>query len=482
MLAAPVDIESLDLEYVARLPATVMEAVIADMSDEDAMSLYYTWRFKWSEWARWEQRAPPGTWRYWVCIAGRGGGKTKTGAEWVNQMALERPGCHIGLLAATAADARDTMAAAILEASPPWFTPRYLVSARRLIWPNGSYATTYSADEPEQTRGANLHYGWVDELGKFRDIKTAGNVTAWENFHLAVRIGLHPQVLVTTTPRRIGRGAEFVKDLVLGKKVNGRRPCEQPPGDPAVWRPRPNTVVHRWSTDRNKMNVAASFLDDLAANYGGTVLEAQEIRADILDEVAGALWSMHESEAGGATIAPWRVTKVPRIVRLLVAIDPSHAEMGGYDEAGIIVAGLGDDGHVYIMADASMRGSPLAWAQEAIAVYNRYRADAIVYEVNTVQSEKMANVVKDTISTVDPSNLIKWVPVRATRDKATRAEPVAALYEQGRVHHVGEFEVLEDEMVSWDRTSKNSPNRMDALVWAVTALLLDGSKPETKLL
>lgn len=464
------------LADLAELPGAAIDEILAELGPIYAQAVYVRAKHDWNEWARPEQLPPPGDdWRFWVCIAGRGGGKTRTGAEWVIDGARTYPGIHTGLLAATAADARDTMVKAILEASPPWFEPRYYPTNRRIIWPNGSVATTYSADEPDQTRGANLHRGWCDELGKFRD-QAEGQVTAWENFVLAVRLRMigmmivSPQLLVTTTPRRVGRGAELVKDLSLGKKVGGKRAVVVPEGDPAVWRPRPNVVVHRWSTDRNRQHLAASFLTDLDDQYEGTSLEAQERRGEILDETEGALWSEDVLNRN-------RVKTVPPLARVLVSVDPSFSDRGTGDEAGIIVGGLGVDGDVYVMADRSQRGSPLAWAKAAIAAYNEFRADGLVYESNTVKTEKTANIVTDTIKAADPEARVNWIPVHASRDKATRAEPVAALDEKGRVHHVGQFDVLEDELVSWDRDPRRSPNRLDARVWLVTALLLTGNKP-----
>jgi phage terminase large subunit-like protein len=460
------------LDYLASLPPEDLEEALAELGEEDAQALYVAEKHNWANWARPEQLPPPGDWRFWLCIAGRGGGKTRTGAEWVIETAGQNPGCRIGLLAATAADARDTMVKAILDCSPPCFRPRYSVSNRRLVWPNESYATTYSADEPEQSRGANLHHGWADELAKFRDVAgSGGQVTAWENFVLAVRLGVTPQVVVTTTPRRTGRGAEIVKDLTLGKKVGGHRAVFVPKGNPAAWCPRPNTVVHRWSTDRNRAHLAHSFLADLDQSYAGTTLEAQERRGEILEAPEGALWTPEIIDAA-------RVQGVPRLTRLLVAVDPSHSSSGAGDEAGIIVGGLGEDGHAYVVDDRSLRGSPLAWAQAAVTAYNEFRADGIVYETTMVQTDRGGNVVQDTISAVDPDKRVRWIPVHASRDKCTRAEPVAALYEQGRVHHVNALEVLEDEMVSWEPSSKMSPNRLDALVWLVTALLIrDKKKP-----
>jgi len=360
----------------------------------------------------------------------------------------------------------------ILACARPDFRPRFEPSKRRITWPNGSIAILYSADEPEQTRGANLHFVWADELGKWRDPRgVSGKITAWENIVLACRLGLTPQLLVTTTPRRVGRGAEIVKDLTLGKRVNGRRPLAPAQGDPAEWWPRENTVVRQWSTDRNAANLAASFLADLTDNYGGTTLEAQERRGIILDDVEGALFKIEHIE-------PFRVTGVPTLARVLVAVDPSHADEGTGDGAGIIAGGLGTDGEVYVWEDRSLQASPLTWAKAALALHNEVRADGIVIEVTAVQTEKRGHVVKDTIALVDPDRKVKWIEIHAAVDKAQRAGPVAALYEQGKIHHVidvrsaDRLAALEDELVSWEPSAKKSPNRLDALVHLVTELKL----------
>ena len=473
------------LSFLAQLPPEELDSILAELSEEDAQAVYLTERYDWSNWARPEQLPPPGQWRYWICIAGRGGGKTRTGGEWANEKAERNPGSHGGLLGATKADVRDVMVedpeSGILACAPPWFRPRYEPSKRRLTWPNGATATTYSADEPEQTRGANLNWGWADEVGKYRQPGgsrvpgKAQTITAWENFILAVRIKPDPQVLVTTTPRRVGRGAEIVKDLTLGKKVGGKRQVVVPRGDPAVWSPKLNTIVHRWSMDRNRSNLADSFVADIEEAYAGTTLESQEKRGEILDDVEGVLWNLDQIDED-------RVPGVPRLVRVLVSIDPAHAEDGGGDAAGIIVGGLGEDGDGYVWDDRTGNVTPLAWAKEGISAYNENRADAIVIEVTAVQTEAKGHVVKDTIKLVDPERKVKWIEIHASTDKRTRAEPVAGLYQQHRVHHVIDAKrpdilaALEDEMLSWDPTTRKSPNRLDALVHLLTELMLKDQK------
>jgi phage terminase large subunit-like protein len=256
-------------------------------------------------------------------------------------------------------------------------------------------------------------------------------------------------------------------------------------GDPAEWRPNGNTVVSQWSTDRNAANLAVSFLADLDSNYSGTTLEAQERKGIILDDVEGAIFLASLIDAA-------RVAAVPPLERVLIAIDPSHADEGTGDGAGLVAGGLGVDGHVYVLDDGSLRGSPLTWAKAGIALHNLWSADGIVIEVTAVQTER-GHVVKETIRLVDPDfdehgklverRRFNWIEVHATADKLARAQPVALLYEQGRVHHVTDsrtpdrLAALEDELVSWDPTQRQSPNRLDALVHLVTELALKRRPP-----
>jgi phage terminase large subunit-like protein len=466
------------LPFLATLPPEDLDALLLEMSEDDAHAIELDERYAWANWARPEQLPPAGRWRFWICVAGRGGGKTRTGAEWINDVAEANPGARGGLISATKADVRDVMIedphSGIIACARPDFLPKYQPSKRRVTWPNGTVAIVFSADEPEQSRGFNGHFVWADEVSKWRDPK-GSKITAWENITLGCRLGFNPQLLVTTTPRRTGRGAEIVKDLVLGKRVNGRRPVAPVQGDPAEWWPRPNTVVRQWSTDRNAPNLAASFLQDLDENYAGTTLEAQEKKGIILDDVEGAIFKIEHIE-------PYRVTGVPALQRVLVAVDPSHADEGTGDGAGIVAGGLGVDDEVYIFDDESLHGSPLTWATASLALLNSARADGIVIEVTAVQTEKKGHPVKDTIKLVDPERKVNWIEIHASQDKLGRAQPVALLYEQGKVHHVvdrrapDKLAALEDELVSWDPTQK-SPNRLDALVHLVTELALRRRSP-----
>jgi phage terminase large subunit-like protein len=373
---------------------------------------------------------PDGDWRAWLILAGRGFGKTRAGAEWVRAQ-IESGRCRRMILAArTVDDARDVMVegeSGILAICPPWNRPVWMPSTRMLKWPNGAIAMVYSADKPDLFRGKQCDGAWADELAAWRYPE------AWDQLLLGLRLGADPRVVVTTTPRP----TPVIKELMA----------------------HPTTVVTRGSTYDNRANLAPAFFDGIISRYEGTRLGRQELYAEILDDNPNALWQR-------AQIDKLRVKEAPQeLQRVVVAIDPSVTTTG--DEAGIIVAGLGPDGHGYVLEDATIRGSPHTWGSRAVQAYHRHQADRIVAEVNNG-----GEMVELTIRTVDDK--VAYKAVHASRGKRTRAEPIAALYEQGRVHHVGTFAELEDEMCDWE-PEMPSPNRMDALVWALTELMLGAS-------
>lgn len=384
-------------------------------------------RYRWTLRARTNQLPPDGDWRAWLILAGRGFGKTRAGAEWVRAQ-IESGRCRRMILAArTTDDARDVMVegeSGILAICPPWNRPVWMPSTRMLKWPNGAIAMVYSADKPDLFRGKQCDGAWADELAAWRYPE------AWDQLLLGLRLGADPRVVVTTTPRP----TPVVKELMA----------------------HPTTVVTRGSTYDNRANLAPAFFEGIISRYEGTRLGRQELYAEILDDNPNALWQRSQ-------IDKLRVTEAPaELQRIVVAIDPSATTTG--DEAGIIVAGLGPDGHGYVLDDATIRGSPHTWGSKAVQAYHRHRADRIVAEVNNG-----GEMVELTIRTVDDK--VGYKAVHASRGKRTRAEPIAALYEQGRVHHVGTFAELEDEMCDWE-PEMPSPNRMDALVWALTELML----------
>jgi len=424
---------------LASLPEAQRLKVLADLTDEEAAALEYDWQF----WARPNQLAPIGDWQTWLLLAGRGFGKTRTGAEWVRDKATSGKFGRIALVAPTASDARDVLVegeSGILAISPPWFRPHYEPSKRRLTWPNGALATTYSADEPERLRGPQHDAAWCDELGSWR------YPDAWDMLMFGLRLGPNPQSCVTTTPKPV----KLVKDLLVDS----------------------GTTITRGSTYDNKANLSPKFLSKIIKKYEGTRLGRQELYAELLEDMPGALWNrkmIDDLRVGGPTGKP-----VPEMRRIVVAIDPATSTNEGSDETGIVVAGLGFDNHGYVWEDRSGAYSPDGWAREAVAQYHNRKADRIVAEIN-----QGGDMVESTVRVVDRN--VSYKGVHATKGKAVRAEPVAALYEQGRIHHIGAFPVLEDQMcgftVDFDRKAMGySPDRMDALVWAFTELMLEDTE------
>lgn len=347
----------------------------------------------------------------------------------------------MAIVGETAADVRDVMVgdglssgegSGILQVHSKDFRPKYEPSKRRLTWPNGAIATCYNATEPDQLRGPQHHAGWADELAKWQYADDT-----WDNLEFGMRLG-EPRICVTTTPKPIKR----LKDIIAD----------------------PGTIVVRGSTYENKSNLSQKFLDRIT-KYEGTRLGRQELHAELLDDVPGALWTR-------ALIDELRVTpkQVPELIRVVVAIDPPASSGEDADEAGIVCVGLGIDGHCYVLEDASKIAKPHEWATEAIAVYNARKADRIVAEVNNG-----GEMVENTIRVLEPN--ISYKAVHASRGKAVRAEPISTLYERKMVHHVGAFPTLEDQQTSFtpdfDRSKAGySPDRMDALVWAITDLMI----------
>jgi phage terminase large subunit-like protein len=319
----------------------------------------------------------------------------------------------------------------ILRAHPPGNRPAWEPSRRRLVWQNGAVAHAFSADDPEQLRGPQFDAAWCDELGKWRRAEAA-----FDMLQFGLRLGIAPRQVVTTTPRP----TPLIRKLVAD----------------------PRTAVTRAATAANAMNLAPTFLSRIVARYRGTRLGRQELGGELLEDLPGALFPRATIEA--ARIAPG---ELPALRRIVVAIDPPASSRAGADACGIVAAGLGVDERLYVLADHSAaRLSPLEWASRAIALYRQLEADRIVVEVN--QGGEMARAV---LAEVDAR--VPVADVRATRAKVLRAEPVAALYEQGRVRHAGDFRELEDEMMNFDAeglSAGRSPDRLDALVWAITSL------------
>lgn len=374
------------------------------------------------EWrhCRADQRPPKGAWFAWVLRGGRGSGKTRTGAEWTRRMVSLAP--RFALVARTGADIRDTLVegeSGILATSPPNARPEWEPSKRRLTWPNGSVATCFSAEEPDRLRGPQHFAAWCDEMAHW---PLAQEV--WDNLLLGLRLGRHPRVCITTTPRPTKLIREILKD--------------------------PTTRDVRVSTYANLSNLAPSFRDTVLKRYEGTRMGAQELHGEILEDVEGALWAVEMIETH-------RVQQCPEdFDRIVISVDPAGTANRKSDETGIVALGrIGT--HVYVLEDLSGRYSPHGWATRAVRAYEKWNADMIVAERNYG-----GQMVEATIRGTGTQARVKTVHSR--RGKAIRAEPIVGQYEQGRWHHVGMLDELETEQTTWVPGEGDSPNRVDALV------------------
>jgi phage terminase large subunit-like protein len=384
-----------------------------------------------------------GAWTTWLVLGGRGAGKTRLGAEWVRALAHGTPPYaherhrNIALVGETEHDVREVMIegpSGLLRVSPRSERPHWTATRRRLEWPNGAVAYAFSAEDPEQLRGPQFDAAWCDELAKWKHADAT-----FDMLQFGLRLGARPRQLVTTTPRPI----PLIKRLLAD----------------------PRTAVTRAATQANAAHLSPAFLDEVLARYAGTRLGRQEIDGEIIEDRADALWTR-------ATIEAARVAQAPPLMRVVVGVDPPGSARPGADACGIVAAGLSESGIIYVLEDASAQGlAPAGWAQKAVALYRRLEADALVAEVN-----QGGDMVRAVLAQVDAHVPVKCV--HATRGKWLRAEPVAAMYAQGRVKHAGRpLAALEDEMCDFGVAGLStgaSPDRLDALVWAVTALTSRG--------
>lgn len=426
---------------------------LADLTDEEADDLLHTWEL----WARPNQLEPDAVldngelWTIWLILAGRGFGKTRTGAETVIKWAKSGQCKRIALIAEDSADARDVMVegeSGIIACSPRDFVPKYEPSKRRLTWPNGCVATLFSAEDFDSLRGPQFDGAWCDELCKWRYAQDA-----WDNLMFGLRLGDHPRVIVTTTPRPI----KLLKDIVL----------------------RSDTVITKGTTMENLGNLAAPFRKAVVDKYLGTRIGRQELNAEILDDVPGALWSRTLlDETRVVPINPETPIVLPHFVRIVIAVDPQKEFGEAAAETGIMVVGKTESGHGYLLEDLSVNGSPEEWGRLAVQAYDDWAADMVVYEANQ-GGEMVASVLRSAARYMKDEGLrdADFVPlkaVHASRGKYVRAEPVAQLYEQKKIHHVGTFPELEDQLCEYtpDGNMGYSPDRMDALVWGFTELMV----------
>ena len=405
--------------------------------------LLHEWRF----WARPMQLPPPPPWRVWFIQAGRGAGKTRAAAEFIRAEAESGRARRIAVVGETSADVRDVMVegpSGILAVSPPGARPRWQPSLRRLTWANGAVATTFAAVDPEQLRGPEHDLAWADEVAKWPDEE------AWHNLMMGLRLGA-ARCVATSTPR------------------------------PRAWLRRlladPGTIVTRGATAENAANLAPQALADLERRYGGTRLGRQELAGEFLEEVPGALWQRAMFERDG-----FRTDPPGAPAQVVVAVDPAVSAGEDSAETGIVAAARDRAGRFFVLADASARLSPDGWARRAVATYDRLGADRLVGEVNN-GGDLVEAVLRRTAEAMAAAGLrphaeLAYRRVTASRGKQARAEPVAALYEQGRVHHAGRFDALEDQMCAYVPGGDGpSPDRVDALVWALSALADRPSAP-----
>ncbi len=419
-----------------------LSKALPGLSDAEAAELLYTW----SIWSRPNQRIPADhtltpagiPWETWLILAGRGWGKTRTGAEAVRGEVEGGRAERVAFIAPTAADARDVMVegeSGILAVSPLWNKPIYEPSKRRLTWPNGARATMYSAEDPESLRGPQHDLVWPDELAAW-----AYPTETWDMMSFGLRLGKRPRAIVTTTPKPINLIRQLIKN--------------------------PRTIITRGSTYENQANLAPSFIAAIKEKYEGTRLGLQEIHAQILDDVPGALWQRSMFDE--------KLKEAPDMARVVVAVDPAVTSGEAADETGIVVAGKGVDGRGYILADLSCRLSPHGWAERVVNAFDVYKADRVVAEVNNG-----GDLVEATLRSVAPN--IPYKKVHASRGKRVRAEPIASLYEQNKITHLHDLESLEDQLCSFVPDLRDGPDdRVDALVWALSELLLEPEVQESE--
>ncbi|MCB1339979.1 MAG: DNA-packaging protein [Pseudooceanicola sp.] len=427
--------------WLACVPAATRTAFLDGLSNEALCALPFVFEF----WALPHQRPPGGRWRTWVILGGRGAGKTRAGSEWVRSIVegakpLDRgAACRVALVGETYDQVREVMVlgdSGILDCSPPDRRPTWKTSERKLIWPNGAEAQAYSSHDPDGLRGPQFDAAWADELAKWPNAEAT-----WDMLQFALRLGDDPRSCVTTTPRGIA---------LLRKLLDA-----------------PSTVSTHAPTEANRANLADSFLDEVRARYAGSRLGRQELDGELLTEIDGALWTAAMLERG-------RVQSIPKLDRIVVAVDPSVSANPGSDACGIVVAGAVMSGppqtwQAYVIADCTVQGvGPVGWACAAIAAMDKYGAERLVAEVN-----QGGQLVEEVIRQVDP--LVPYKSVHASRGKLARAEPVAALYEQGRVFHAPGLTELEDQMAQMTVRGfqgQGSPDRLDALVWALHELMI----------
>lgn len=427
------------MEKIAKLPKEKQAEILTGLDPDNIM-------WDWSLWGRPEQQAPADDdWNIWLVLAGRGFGKTRLAAEWVREQAkyTNTGQRRFGLVARTAADVRDVIVegeSGIINITPPSERPHYEPSKRRLTWPNGNTATLFTADEPDSLRGPQFTHAWGDEVAAWRQTPDAAGMTAFDNLRVGTRLGHSPKIVVTTTPKRVPLLYALINESQKSNKVR----------------------VTKGSTMDNARNLSEAYMDAIMGVYEGTRLAQQELYGEMLSDVEGALWTPELIDKG-------RESQLPMGTPLrCIGVDPSVAE-NPRDECGIVVVASTGDRDLYrrqswVLEDATVHGSPDVWANKVVSMARKWGCP-VVAEVN-----QGGALVRNAINTIDPS--VKVLEVHSKHGKALRAEPITLAYEQSRVHHVGYLAELESQMISWIPGEGKSPDRVDALVHALTALLI----------
>jgi len=403
---------------------------VKGLSDAEIASVLYHW----PNWARPEQLMPPGEWRTWILLGGRGSGKTRPGAEAIRQIMTDYPGIRVALIGPTSSDCRDVMIegeSGLLNCFPPEERPYYKPSRRLIQCRNGSVGFTYSAEEPERLRGPQHGAAWLDEIGTYPDLKAL-----WDLMVPGIRLGTFTRRIATTTPRPLPFLHELLKD--------------------------PTSRISRMRTKDNAANLPKETIEELYRIYGGTRIGRQELDGELLEEAEGALWT--HSRIDALRVRP---EDVPELARIVIPIDPSTTSGPDSDACGMVPVALGVNGHGYVLDDVTAVLSPDDWISRAVAQYDKWDADRIIGEANNG-----GDLIESLLRTQRKN--ISYEKVHASRGKITRAEPVAALYEQGKIHHVigRNLKDLENEMCNYVPGMSKSPNRMDSLVWGVSYLML----------
>lgn len=439
-------------EELADWPAERLAAFLDHIGEVGRETLLHDWNIH----ARPEQLAPPGDWRIWLMLAGRGFGKTRAGAEWVRGIAERDGKARIALVGASLHEARSVMVegeSGLLAIAPYWDRPVWNPALRRLVWKSGAQAILFGAAEPDGLRGPQFTHGWADEIAKW-----AGGEAAWDNLMMGLRLGRHPQLVATTTPRPVPLVRRLVAQAGDDRRADGGKGG--------------SIILTRGATQDNHAHLSAAFIAAMERDYGASALGRQELLGELMEEPEGALWTralLEQCRARRQDLLRGRARDDAPFARVIVAVDPPASSHG--DACGIIVAALGRDERAYVLEDGSLeRASPEGWAARVAALAVRHGADRVVAEANN-GGEMVASVLRAAQADL-PLKL-----VHASRGKTARAEPVAALYECGRVAHIGAFPALEDQMCGMMAGGAyagpgRSPDRADALVWALTELML----------